>query len=211
MLDCRPAMVRAQGESVSEVQRARGTATRRTRAEDPQATLLARVARGDRAAFTDLYHATSDRLLGIAVKMLGRRDIAEEVLQEAFLAVWLKAASYRPSLGAPMAWMTTIVRHRAIDRLRLMGGAQALPVGSDGELEDLRDVAVGAADSQIIARKAILDCLDRLKEKQRRLILLAFYYGYTHEELSARSGTPLGTIKSDVRRGLADLKGCLDG
>ncbi len=195
---------------MSDVHRAGGAVAQSTQSEDPQVALLAGVARGDREAFTALYRATSDRLLGIAVRMLGHRDVAEEVLPESFLAVWQKAGSYQPALGAPMAWMTTIVRHRAIDRLRLIGGASEMAAGGDAELETLLTGAGGASDSQIVIRKSILDCLDRLKEKQRQLILLAFYYGYTHEELSTRSGAPLGTVKSDVRRGLADMRGCLD-
>ncbi|MGI9385162.1 MAG: RNA polymerase sigma factor [Methyloligellaceae bacterium] len=193
-----------------EVQRKGRLAATEALPADPLVALLASVAEGDREAFTSLYAATSDRLLGIAVKMLGHRDLAEEVLQEAFLAVWQKAGSYRPVLGAPMAWLTTIVRHRAIDRLRLMGRSSEIAAGGDTDLDALLPDQGVRPESTILLRKSILECLQGLKQKQRDVILLSFFYGYTHEELSSRTGAPLGTVKSDVRRGLTDLRGCLD-
>lgn len=210
MLVSDPVRELGQEETVPEAQRASRSAATERPAADPFVALLASVAEGDQAAFTSLYAATSDQLLGIAVKMLGHRELAEEVLQEAFLAIWQKAGSYQPALGAPMAWLTTIVRHRAIDRLRLMGRSPEIAAGGDTDLDALLSDPEGRPESTILLRKSILDCLQHLNQKRRHAILLAFYYGYTHEELSSRTGTPLGTVKSDLRRGLADLRGCLD-
>lgn len=186
------------------------TASETAAVPDPLVALMKSVAAGDRDAFAELYRATASRMLGLAVRMLGRRELAEEVLQEAFLAVWQKASSYRPELGAPIAWITTIVRHRAIDRLRLIGGSLETAAGSLDELESVLGEASGKSESGIVIQKTIQDCLEGLKDNQRKFILLAFYYGYTHEELSSQTGTPLGTVKSGVRRGLADLRACLE-
>ncbi|MDH3581942.1 MAG: sigma-70 family RNA polymerase sigma factor [Hyphomicrobiales bacterium] len=189
--------------------RSRGAEMAQTEPE-PLAALLAATAKGDREAFAELYRLTSSRLLGIACKMTGDRELAEEILQEAFLTVWQKAGLYRDDLGMPLAWLTTIVRHRTIDRLRLTGGSREIPVGADAELDLLLAGKIGKLESEIVIEQSILRCLEGLKEKQQKFILLAFYHGLTHEELSARTETPLGTVKSDMRRGLASLKVCLE-
>jgi len=177
---------------------------------DVLAGLLAAVAGGDRARFRELYVLTSSRLLGIAVKMLGRRELAEEVLQEAFLAIWQKAGQYRADAGSPMGWLTTIVRHRAIDRHRAQNTSLENSPGDNDDIEALTDAASIGAEARIIAKQSILKCLQRLKDQQKDLILLAFYQGYSHDELAVRVGRPLGTVKSDVRRGLANLRFCLE-
>lgn len=176
---------------------------------DPVAPLLAATANGDRAAFADLYRQTSHRLLGIACRMLGDRELAEEVLQEAFLTIWQKAELYKPDAGHGMAWLTTLVRHRAIDRLRLVGGTREVAVGASAELEPY-SAGQTTTENSIVVSQSIERCMEGLKSKQRTMIALAFYYGLTHEELSQRTDTPLGTVKSDLRRGLADLRSCLE-
>jgi len=176
---------------------------------DPIAPLLAATAAGDRSAFAELYRLTSHRLLGIACRMLGERELAEEVLQEAFLTIWQKAKLYKPDSGHGMAWLTTLVRHRAIDRLRLVGGSREVAVGTSAELEPY-STTQATNEASIIDSQSIERCMEGLKSKQRTMIALAFYYGLTHEELSRRTDTPLGTVKSDLRRGLADLRSCLE-
>lgn len=176
---------------------------------DPIAPLLAATAEGDRAAFADLYQQTSHRLLGIACRMLGDRELAEEVLQEAFLTIWQKAKLYRPDAGHGMAWLTTLVRHRAIDRLRLVGGSREIAVGASAELEPY-SASESRTETAIVVSQSIERCMEDLKSRQRTIIALAFYYGLTHEELAQRTDTPLGTVKSDMRRGLADLRSCLE-
>lgn len=176
---------------------------------DPIAPLLAATAKGDRTAFAELYRQTSHRLLGIACRMLGERSLAEEVLQEAFLTIWQKANLYKPDAGHGMAWLTTLVRHRAIDRLRLVGGSREIAVGASADLEPY-SATQATAETAIVVSQSIERCMEGLKSKQRTMIALAFYYGLTHEELSQRTDTPLGTVKSDMRRGLADLRSCLE-
>ena len=177
---------------------------------DPLGELLLATGRGDRRAFARVYQLSASRLLPIAIRILRRRESAEEILQEAFVLIWRKAAQYRPDRGKPITWMATIVRHRAIDRLR-------------AEAREPRDVAewnevTEAAESRSLAEPEVpahiaatlSTCLERLNEGQRKAILLAYYHGMTHEELAARLDTPLGTVKSWVRRGLLQLRDCLD-
>jgi len=177
------------------------------------ADLLARVALGDRAAFDALYRATSARLLGLAVGILGRRDRAEDVLQEAFMNVWYGAAGYNPSLSKPMTWLINIVRNKAIDKLR-SGRLERAQTG------DLDDAALNvAADSALqpqrlfddsLVRAKIEACMGELSGAQRQAIALAYYRGLVHTEIAAALGAPLGTVKAWVRRGVDKLRGCLE-
>ena len=178
--------------------------------------LLAATAQGDRQAFGRLYQRTSGRLFALALGILKRRDAAEDVvdaaedvLQEAYLTVWSKAAQQHAGRASAFAWMATIVRHRAIDRLRARVNNPE-PV-ADVNLVSDAVVAEVADEREILAAlsASVRQCLERLNENRRGAILLAFYYGMTHEEISARLDTPLGTTKSWVRRGLLQLQDCL--
>jgi RNA polymerase sigma-70 factor (ECF subfamily) len=181
-----------------------------TDAPSPLLELLNRVSRGDRRAFADLYRLTAPKLFPVALRITLRRDLAEEVLQESFVAMWNQAASYDPVRGAPMVWMTTIVRHRAIDQRRRRANLADATAGSDDALSTLvageGDRADRSADLAALQR-----CLDTLEPQPRQAILLAYLHGYTHAELAGRLATPAGTVKSWIRRGLERLKRCLDG
>ena len=177
---------------------------------DPLQDLLAATARGDRAAFKRAYQLSSPRLYPIALRLLSRRDAADEVLQEAYVLIWRKASLYRPEKGRPMAWMAAIVRNCAIDRLR----SEARQPRS---METWDEVAEAKADPSVTQMPlpdqidhGLRKCLGQLQEKPRHAILLAYYHGMTHEELSERLDAPLGTVKSWVRRGLLQLRDCLD-
>ncbi len=172
--------------------------------------LIGKIARGDREAFARLYDVTAARLFGIALRILGRRELAEEALQESFVALWERAGDYSPDRGAPMAWLVTIVRHRAIDHLRRRSTqAEARKVPE----EALLGIAAGGLYSA--DRSAELDalqrCLDELEGQPRRAVVLAYVYGLTHQELAANLGAPVGTVKSWIRRSVERLKQCLDG
>lgn len=196
---------------MADHQAARQAQSDNDREPDRLARLLEATAAGDRNAFAQIYQATASRLLGIAVKMLGQRDLAEEVLQETFLTVWQKAGQHNAELGSAIGWLTTILRHKAIDRMRSIGASPEIAVGADADLEEMTGSgAVTETDTGMVVGRAVLRCLKGIKETRREYILLAFYYGFTHEELADRTGMPLGTIKSDVRRGLADLRTCLE-
>jgi RNA polymerase sigma-70 factor (ECF subfamily) len=172
--------------------------------------LIAKVARRDRQAFAELYDATAPQLFGVALRIIGRRDLAEEVLQESFVAVWERAGDYSAARGAPLTWLTTIVRHRAIDQLRRSASRAEDRTASE---EVLHALVAGEAYSTDRGAQlgALQRCLDELDVEPRRAVLLAYVYGLTHEELAGRLGAPMGTIKSWVRRSLARLKRCLEG
>lgn len=172
--------------------------------------LLGAAARGDRQAFATLYARSSAKLFAVALRILKRRDRAEEVLQDAFLNIWNHAGDYRPERGAATTWMASIVRNRSLDYLRRdrpsvslddAPGHEAWTDPGPNPLEQTLDNAEA---------RRIKACLDELEEKPREAILKAYYEGLTHEELAARLQAPLGTIKSWVRRGLMRLKGCLE-
>ena len=170
---------------------------------DSLGPLLQATAQGDRQAFARVYQLSSARLFAIALRITRRRDLAEEVLQEAFVTIWRKAGQYYPDRGAPMAWMTTIVRSRAIDALRRRPPETQEPEVETAPVDqDAAWINTGALE--------IRGCLDTLPENHRKAILLAYYYGLTHVELADELAAPLGTVKSWVRRGLLQLKECVD-
>ncbi|MDP2229219.1 MAG: sigma-70 family RNA polymerase sigma factor [Moraxellaceae bacterium] len=176
---------------------------------DDLAPLMYRTALGDRRAFEQLYRATSGRLLGVALLVMRRRDLAEDVLQEAFVKIWHSASSYQPERGAVSTWLGTIVRRTAIDRLRR--DRHAAVALDDAEWEAMADDAPGPLDNTMAeaeARRLGL-CMEQLDDRQRESVTLAFHHGLTHTELAARLGSPLGTVKAWVRRGLDRLRQCL--
>lgn len=171
--------------------------------------LLGEVARGDRAAFERLYRATSAKLFGICLRLLRERSDAEDVLQEVYASVWRKAAQYDAAVASPISWLAMIAHNKAIDRLRAdTGNRQALPIEF---AEDVDDGADTHADAEHALEARRLDaCLGQLEARRRTLIRTAFFEGATYEELATRSGTPLGTVKSWIRRGLLQLRSCLE-
>lgn len=172
---------------------------------DPMGSLLARVAGGDRGAFRQLYDLAAPQLFGIALNILRRRDHAEDLLQDAFLAIWQKAAQFTPERGTPMGWMVMIVRYRAIDRMRL---AKRRPQETDIERAPPSEPVL--VESPRDAGRDVCHALATLPETHRRAVTLAFVEGLTHEELALRLNAPLGTVKSWVRRGLRAMKETLN-
>jgi RNA polymerase sigma-70 factor (ECF subfamily) len=177
---------------------------------DPLTDLLAATARGDRQAFAELYRLTRSRLYAIALALLRHQDAAEDILQETYLAIWRTAGQYQPERAPALVWMMAIARHRAIELLR-----QRRRRAAELNAEPLDEEALQIPDSrpsQSVEHlaHAIQECLRRLSADQSQAIGLAFFHGLSHEELAARLRTPLGTVKSWVRRGLLQLKGCLE-
>ena len=171
--------------------------------------LLLRSARQDAQAFTLLYEATSSRLFGICLRMLADRREAEEVLQEAFVAVWQRAASFQPDKAHAMAWLVTLTRNKAIDRLRQHGEAKFDGETSFGELVDQEPTPANQAERSQQYRR-LDDCMKELEPEQRRSVREAFFSGATYSELATRASVPLGTMKSWIRRSLLQLRACLN-
>ena len=163
-------------------------------------------ARGERFALNALYQREARWLLGVAQRIVGDRDHAHDVLQDAFLQIWQKAASYQRSLGSARGWVYTVVRHKALDLARRSG--REVSVGDD--LEALSDARQAGQDDAAGPDTTALDrCLAALDERKRECIVGAFVEGYTHEQIATRLSTPVGTVKSWIRRGLLALKECL--
>jgi RNA polymerase sigma-70 factor, ECF subfamily len=175
---------------------------------------LARVALGDRAAFERVYQATSAHLFGVALRILGRREAAEDVLQEAFVSVWHHAGSYQAASSQPMTWLISIVRNRALDVVRsaAVRHEAPMPTTEDGEPVELADERPGALALLMEGAEAlaIRGCLEALDAAHRQSLALAFYHGMSHSEVAAHLQAPLGSVKAWVRRGLDRLKKCLE-
>jgi RNA polymerase sigma-70 factor (ECF subfamily) len=176
---------------------------------------LARVALRDRAAFERVYRATSAHLLGVAFRILGRRERAEEVLQEAFMAVWHNAGTFDAGIATPMTWLINIVRNRAIDSRRSGRAERETTHALD---DDDAALSVAADDAALpaqlledhLTRLHIDACMAALPAPQRQALALAYYRGLVHTEVAEVLSVPLGTAKAWVRRGLDRLKSCLE-
>lgn len=173
------------------------------------ARLLFRTGEGDARAFAELYQRTSARLLGVCLRMLRDRSAAEEVLQDVFVTVWRRAQQFDPVLSAPTTWLITLARNKAIDRLRQRRALLPLEAVDFDTLRDERPTPPLAAEaSQEYTR--LHRCLGTLEAKDRQSIREAFFSGATYKELADRSQMPLGTLKSRIRRALAQLRTCLE-
>lgn len=175
--------------------------------KDDLGVLLRASAGGDVQAFRSLYELTSPRLYPIAFRIVRRHDLAEEILQDAYVTMWTKALQQSRGSRSVFPWMATIVRHRAIDCVRAVREEPRDPAS-----QELEDPAGSAEDGAIeqASSEAIRRCIEALDESPRRAILLAYYEGLTHEEVALRLAAPLGTIKSWMRRALMRLKQCLE-
>lgn len=179
------------------------------RKREELARVLVATGEEDRTAFARLYSLTSAKLFGVCLRILGERQLAEDVLQEVYLTVWKRAGGYEPGRASPITWLATIARNRAIDRRRALGRT---PVATTETLPERADPAPLASDAMLIAEdgKRLHRCLEGLTREQRDAIRTAFFDGVTYAELADRQGVPQGTVKSWIRRGLQRLRTCLD-
>ncbi len=172
--------------------------------------LIGECAIGNQQAFETLYQLTSAQLFGILTRMLPSKAIAEEVLQESYIKIWENVDSYNAALGNPLTWMISISRNKAVDTLRKRNIRENQELDSDYSGEDYIGSLLGQ-DEQSIADVQILSlCLERLEAGPRNCIIKAYCEGYSHEDLSNNLDTPLGTVKSWIRRGLSALKRCVN-
>ncbi|HEY1773799.1 MAG TPA: sigma-70 family RNA polymerase sigma factor [Gammaproteobacteria bacterium] len=179
------------------------------------ADLLHACAQGRQAAFQALYREVSPQLFAVLVRILRRKDLAEEALQDALLSVWRNAGSYSADKGAPMTWLVSICRYRALDMLRREKREVSLDTDREDLDEDGQHVSDGEAVMDTVSTskaedRKLDDCMGKLNGGQQQSIRLAYVDGCTHEEIAVRIGSPVGTVKSWVRRGLESLKRCLE-
>ncbi len=175
--------------------------------------LIDRMARQDPTAVKALYDACATKLYGLALRVVGNREWAEDVLQEAFLSIWRSAADYRASLSPPMAWLGLIVRSRGLDLLRRRKADRG---DLTQELDDtLADTLAGDAPSPMDTAQAsqqawaLHQCLARLDNRQREVVSMAYIRDLSHAELSQQLKLPLGTVKTWIRRGLDQMRQCM--
>lgn len=165
------------------------------------------------AALRELYDLTSSRLYGLAVRVVTNREWAEDVLQESYLNVWRIAGDYRAALSPPLAWMGVVVRSRALDFLRRRASARAdsaldLDTATaetiSGDSPDPLDTSAASEQAW-----ALHECLRKLEARQREVVSLAYLRDLSHNELAERLKLPLGTVKTWIRRGIEQLRGCM--
>ena len=170
--------------------------------------LLRRVAARDKTAFATLYRETSAKLFGLVSRILASRDAATEVLQETYVRIWERAGDFDPARGSPVAWMATIARNRALDELRRVRPASldAMPEGFEPEADPVDPLA---SRERSEALSALIACLGQLDAERREVLMLAYYRGASREALAVRFGRPESTIRTWLRRSLAQLRDCL--
>ena len=170
--------------------------------------LIVAVAKGDEAAFERLYGATRAKLYGVVLRILRRQDLAEEVIQETYVKIWNGAGQFNPALSSPITWMASIARNRAIDIVRKRG---EISIEEEPEAQN-----VAAETPAPLARremteelKRLLSCLGKLDPEKQRIVLLAYYSGWSREQLSTKLDIPVNTIKTWLRRSLLDIRECM--
>jgi len=176
----------------------------------PDEELIARICWREETALGEIYARYCRLVYSVALRIVGDREIAEEVTQDVFQAVWLSAGSFQPNASFS-AWLIGIARHRAIDATR---SRRFRARAREDILDDVRAVDAGAAESpadQLMLRALVRGALAELPAAQRQAIELAYYGGLTHAEIAARLGEPVGTVKSRMRMGLMRLRELLKG
>ncbi|MGH8128904.1 MAG: sigma-70 family RNA polymerase sigma factor [Gammaproteobacteria bacterium] len=173
---------------------------------------MAGCARGDAVALERLYGEISSQLFGLLLRILQRRDLAEEAVQDTFVSVWNKASEYRADRGKVTTWVLTIGRYRAFDILRR--NKREVVVEPEALLQ-MSDAQAAEADTGELPRslaeyRQLRRCLDALSSEQRSSVVMAYFQGHTQEEIAVMLKAPLGTAKSWVRRALISLKRCLE-
>ncbi len=170
--------------------------------------LLDRVARKDVAAFQELYNATSAKLFGTVLRILRTKDRAEDAMQEIYLKIWERAGRFDIGKGSAIAWMTTVARNHALDDLRRIATTpQTTELFPDSAMAQGVDLVALREASDTSQR--LLNCLQSLEADKQQMIVLAYQYGLSRDELSTRFGHPVATVKTWLRRGLQSLKECL--
>ena len=173
---------------------------------------------GSAEAFERLYRLCAPLLLGVAQRVVGRREVAEEVLHDALASIWRKSESFDPLANQPVAWMVAIVRNRAIDVRtshdvsRVDSYHATLDNDPDGALDRLFEWGPGPDESEDRRRAAawLRGCLEKLQAVERQALVLAYEHGLSHGDLAIHLSKPLGTVKTWVRRGMESLRDCIE-
>lgn len=171
-------------------------------------TLLLQIGQGNRLAFRQLYDQTSPQLFAIALRLLKKQDMAEEVLQDVFLTLWHVSDQYNTERGSVRTWLSTITRNRCIDRIRRLPAEQIIRFDEELMASDKNDPLDHAMQADHQALLSV--CMQELDDRQRQCVSLAFFDGMTHQQIASHLTVPLGSAKTWIRRGLDFLKKCME-
>jgi len=174
-----------------------------------QVWLMAAVAKGDEAAFERLYVATRAKLYGIVLRILSRQSLAEEVTQETYVRIWHSAGQFNPALSSPITWMAAIARNHAIDRVRKMTEAPTEEEPSEIDIVADQPGPLSRRDMPEELRR-LLECIGQLEPDRQKLVLLAYYNGWSREQLAQEFAAPVSTVKTWLRRSMLDVRECLE-
>ncbi len=169
--------------------------------------LLAAVTKGDGAAFERLYAATCAKVYGVVFRILRRPELAADVMEDAYLQIWQSAGEFDPTKQTPLAWMVAIARGRAIDLVR-----QPRADANNGEPDILEDDdGPGAVPRHAMTNelRRLLTCIGRLEPDRQRMLLLAYYGAFTHDQLAGKLDMPVNLLRASLRRSLFELEQCL--
>jgi RNA polymerase sigma-70 factor, ECF subfamily len=171
--------------------------------------LLGAVARGDEAAFERLYGATRAKLYGVLLRILGKSALAEEVMEETYLKVWKLADQFDPATASPITWMVAIARNRAIDIVRKRGDISIDEQFEAAEAPPAEAPAPLARRETTAELKRLLSCLGRLDPEKQRIVLLAYYSGWSRDQLASKLDISVNTITTWLRRSLLEIRECM--
>jgi RNA polymerase sigma-70 factor (ECF subfamily) len=176
--------------------------------DDPIASLLTSISHQDRAAFREIYSATSAKLMGVLLRILGNRAEAEDALQEVYTRVWLRASRFDADKGRGMTWLIAIARNHAIDRLR----SRPAPTGGEEDLAYVDDGKPGVLAGLVAQGEArrVVDCFGQLEPDRAKAVRGAYLDGLSYDDLALHFGVPLNTMRTWLRRSLLKLRECLD-
>jgi RNA polymerase sigma-70 factor (ECF subfamily) len=175
--------------------------------EDDLSTLVQRCAQGDAQALRRIYQLQAPRLKGIAQRITGSDALAEDVLHDVFIKLWREAGRFDAARAPASAWLVMLTRFGAMEKIRRNGREKTVPVlpEQEDDAPDALRLAIGHAENRVLR-----NCLSALPGRARHAITLAFVEGLTHSEIARAYDMPLGTVKSLIRRGLRDLRRCMD-
>ncbi len=175
---------------------------------DPLLVMLERIKKGEESALEALYDAAASRVYGLAVKIVNNPELAEEVVGDVFLQVWRKARDFDAERAVPLAWLLMICRSRALDKLRrekrITKNQCRHDENAESEVMNVKSPLETLSSNEMSGY--VHEALLQLNDQQRQLIMLAFYKGMSHQEISDYTGDPLGTVKSGIRRAQILLK-----
>ncbi|MGO9991838.1 MAG: sigma-70 family RNA polymerase sigma factor [Steroidobacteraceae bacterium] len=173
--------------------------------------LLNRCAAEDSQALQHLYAHVSPLLFAVITRILRRRALAEEALQDVFISIWQQAGQFTAARGRPMAWMMSIARYRAIDLLRRERFAPTLVSQPEAyRTIDAESDSEGSSAAWLPSADLMKRCLALLSDQQAKCLELAYVEGNSHDDIARIMGSPLGTVKSWIRRALRSLRQCLE-